>query len=537
MASLRYLDDDGRVTIKNLDAEHFVIGRAETANLTFDSDMISREHVRIDLEKDGRFRIRDLGSRNKTHVNGELITETLLGPGDIIRAGDRIVEFIDDAAGPERLDAEFLTPDRGDPPNCEWVKPKAPLSLTVAQMERIAQLGGDFPLTARAEDIAAAAMGQLILAVEAERGFVALRGEAKDEIRPIAHRGLARSPGGSRMPVSQSFAVAPLLQGVAGRYPQTTGQVDGKLGYAAAALIAPLVYRGECIGVLYVDRPGGRRPFAAAALQFVIAAGAFLGASLGEATRSLTRNAPREGLAWMTTIRRMQTALTIPVSSNDTFEAASKCLPGRARCGDFVHWIEIDEQRCGVLMIDGGGHGVNGIAQASAIQSAVRVALGLDDAAVVDPAAMFNAVNRMVAQSAARQILPCVYVGLDVAAGKAAYINAGCQPPLLMVAPARLVTLDQPSLVLGVDPDYLYESTRVDLPGAFRLVCVTDGFVESTNSGGEAFGDQRLHEALLDPAAFAPAGDVVARLSKAWSAHLAGSQADDDASVIAVAHG
>ena len=157
MAYLRYLDTTGQLQTKVLDAEHFVIGRAPSCQLTVESDMISREHVRIDLEGDGRYRIRDLGSRNKTYVNGELITETLLTPGAIIRFGDQILEFVDDSAEPERIDLEFLTPDRSEPPDCEWVKTKTPLSLTVSQIEQVSRLVGDEGLTTRAEDIADAA--------------------------------------------------------------------------------------------------------------------------------------------------------------------------------------------------------------------------------------------------------------------------------------------------------------------------------------------------------------------------------------------
>lgn len=137
-----------------------MIGRAATCQLVFDDDMTSREHVRIDLEGDSRFRIRDLGSRNKTFVNGELITETLLTAGDVIRVGDHVVEFIDDEAEHRTLDLEFLTPDRTEPPNCEWIKVKAPLSLTGAQIEQLALLGSDQALTARPEDIASAALGR-----------------------------------------------------------------------------------------------------------------------------------------------------------------------------------------------------------------------------------------------------------------------------------------------------------------------------------------------------------------------------------------
>jgi serine phosphatase RsbU (regulator of sigma subunit) len=100
-----------------------------------------------------------------------------------------------------------------------------------------------------------------------------------------------------------------------------------------------------------------------------------------------------------------------------------------------------------------------------------------------------------------------------------------------------LVTLDQPALVLGVDKDYLYEGTRVDLPECFRIVCCTDGLIEAASAGGEVVGEQRLHEALLDRDAFAAAASVVSRIGGVWSSHIAGGQADDDALVLVLARG
>jgi len=537
MALLRYVDDSGQLQSKMLDSESFLIGRASSCQLVIESETISREHSRIDLEKDGRFRIRDLASRNRTYVNGELATETLLTGGDIIRVGDRVLEFIDDGLAVDRLDTEFLTPDRSEPPHCEWIKVKAALSLTVGQIEQLAQIAAEQPLTARAEDIAASALGQVLLELQAERGFIALRGESKTDIRPIAHRAMARSPGGSRTPVSQSFALAPLLQGVGGRYPQTAGQIDAKLGYAAAGMVAPMSYRGETIGIIYLDRPAAKKPFPTPSLQQLLAAGAYIGAMIGEASRRLVRYAPREGLAWMNTLRRVQRALTISLPSSDTFEIAHKLYPGRARCGDLADCVHIDDQRCCLTLVDGGGHGVIGMTQANAIRAALRSAVGVSDDAVSDASTAFNAMNRMMAASAARQVIPALFVSIDMASGKLTYINAGGTPPLLLVGAGRLVTLDQPSLVLGVDADYIYESSRVDLPEAFRLICHTDGLPLANNAGGEALGDHRLHEALLDRDAFSSSASVLDRIQRLWATHLAGGQSDDDAMVVVIGRG
>lgn len=521
----------------SLDSERFVIGRSDACQISFDDDMISREHLCIDMETDGRYRIRDLGSRNRTFINGELIAETILTPGDIIRVGEHVLEFVDAAVTHEKIDLEFLTPDRTDPPNSEWVKIKAPLSLTLAQMEKLSQLWSDQPMLIRPEDIASTAIGKIILDIQGERGLIALRGESKMDLRPLAHRGLKRPAGESLTPVSQSFVFAPILQMVGGRYPQTASKINTKLGYAATGVVAPLSFKGEVVGVLYVDRPISKKPFPTSALQYCLAAGAQIGAVLGESARRLSRSAAREGGAWMTTVRRVQSALSSTVSSSDTFEVDAKRIPGRVRCGDFCDVLHLDEQRCCAIVVDGGGHGITGIVQACAIRSAVRTALAVSDEVVMDPSVLFNELNRIMAAATTRQVIPCLYLGVDMASGKLAYINAGGVPPLLMVAPGRLVTLDHSSLVLGIDTDYLYDATRVDLPEKYRIVCYTDGLTEATSGAGEPLGDQRLHETLLNREAFAPAAEIVARIMQAWTAHLAGSPPDDDALVLAISRG
>ncbi len=537
MAALRFLDDAGRIQTRTLDSEHFVIGRAPSCDLIFDSEMISREHLRFDVAGDGRFRIRDLGSRNRTLVNGEQITETLLSPGDIIRAGDRVLEFLDDAATAERIDLDFLAPQKTEPPDCEWLKLKSSASLTVTQIEQLSQLVGEQPLMSRPEDIAGTALSCILHDLQADRGFIALRGDGKNELHPLAHRALKRSAGGPFTAVSHAFAVAPLTQLAAGRYPHTAAQLDDKLGYAITAVVAPLTCRGEAIGILYVDRPASRKPFAAAAMHYCLAAGATLGASLSESGRRLSRAAVREGAAWMAAIRRMQTMLTRPPPRHDSFDCEIKMFPGRVRCGDFATLLPVDRQRCIVVIMDGGGHGMTGIAQSHAVQTAIAAAASARANAMLDPADLFNTINAMIAESPARQVLPCIYVAIDAAAGKLAYVNAGGVCPLLVSAPGVVHSLDQTSLVLGVDAAHSYSAKQMELPDAFRLVFLTDGLTEAVNAGGETLGEVRVRDALSGMEGFPSTVAMVSKIAETWSSHMGVSAGDDDATVMVVGYG
>ncbi|MGC8668372.1 MAG: FhaA domain-containing protein [Chthonomonadales bacterium] len=74
----------------------FTIGRsAHAANdLVLNRDgMVSRRHVRLELERDGKFTLYDLDTTNGTQVNGHRVDNTTLNDGDEIRIGATRIQF------------------------------------------------------------------------------------------------------------------------------------------------------------------------------------------------------------------------------------------------------------------------------------------------------------------------------------------------------------------------------------------------------------------------------------------------------------
>ena len=62
------------------------IGRGEEADVLLADRWVSRRHCQI-FEVDGGLALRDLGSRHGTLVNGSLVMETVIKPGDRISVG------------------------------------------------------------------------------------------------------------------------------------------------------------------------------------------------------------------------------------------------------------------------------------------------------------------------------------------------------------------------------------------------------------------------------------------------------------------
>jgi len=63
-----------------------VLGRGADADVRVNDRWVSRRHCQID-RVDGRLVVRDLESSHGTIVNGDVITEAVLEPGDMLSVG------------------------------------------------------------------------------------------------------------------------------------------------------------------------------------------------------------------------------------------------------------------------------------------------------------------------------------------------------------------------------------------------------------------------------------------------------------------
>jgi pSer/pThr/pTyr-binding forkhead associated (FHA) protein len=75
-----------------------LIGRHPECDIRIDSSKVSRRHCCLALAYD-RVMIRDLGSRNGIRVNGRVVEETVLRPGDEIAIG-HILYRLEDVTPP-----------------------------------------------------------------------------------------------------------------------------------------------------------------------------------------------------------------------------------------------------------------------------------------------------------------------------------------------------------------------------------------------------------------------------------------------------
>lgn len=89
--SLVLMSDDGPIRTVEIDGT-LSIGRQADNDLVVPDPGVSRHHAEV-TDEGSHYVIRDLGSTNGTHVNGDRISEHRLFDGDRITVGHSVIEF------------------------------------------------------------------------------------------------------------------------------------------------------------------------------------------------------------------------------------------------------------------------------------------------------------------------------------------------------------------------------------------------------------------------------------------------------------
>ena len=89
----------------------YYFGRGAECHVRPNSDWVSRQHCLLRVTREGAW-LRDLGSRNGTLINGELLAgERRLEKGDQIQVGPLVFEVQPDSAKPASQVATSVPPD------------------------------------------------------------------------------------------------------------------------------------------------------------------------------------------------------------------------------------------------------------------------------------------------------------------------------------------------------------------------------------------------------------------------------------------
>jgi serine phosphatase RsbU (regulator of sigma subunit) len=177
-------------------------------------------------------------------------------------------------------------------------------------------------------------------------------------------------------------------------------------------------------------------------------------------------------------------------------ELACRYLPaaGSSLGGDWYDVFELPGGRIVLAVGDVVGHGV----AAAAVMAQLRTALRAYAVEEHRPAAVVEAVNRMMWDLGPSAMTTLAYLELDPGDESLELVLAGHPPPLLTRpdAPPEYVPL-QGGMVLGASQGSRYAARTMPFPAGTTIVLYTDGLVERRGASIDA-GLDRLRELVAD---------------------------------------
>ncbi len=235
----------------------------------------------------------------------------------------------------------------------------------------------------------------------------------------------------------------------------------------------------------------------------------------------------------MDTARQIQLSIlprTNPVIKG--LDISARYIPMTSVAGDFYDFIQIDENRVGILVADVSGHGM----PAALISSMLKIALDGQSAHALEPARVLDGLNRVLCGKFQGHFVTAAYVVVDTEKQSILYAGAG-HPPLIIMDRTANEARDfvENGLFLGTFPEATYTAVEIPFKAGDWGVLYTDGVLEMTDPSEEQFGVDRFKQFLKENQDLSAGQFVDALLDELsrWSDAASGRESEDDVTLLA----
>jgi serine phosphatase RsbU (regulator of sigma subunit) len=177
-----------------------------------------------------------------------------------------------------------------------------------------------------------------------------------------------------------------------------------------------------------------------------------------------------------------------------TLEYAGACIQARQVGGDYYDFLNLGQERLGLVIGDIAGKGIAAALLMANLQANLRsqCAIALDQ-----PQRFLRSVNQLFYENTADSAYATLFFAeYDDNTRRLRYVNCGHLSALLLRSDSALERLDSTCTVLGLFSEWDCHTAECQLFSGDTLALYTDGVTEAFNAAEEDYGEQRLLEAL-----------------------------------------
>jgi len=266
-----------------------------------------------------------------------------------------------------------------------------------------------------------------------------------------------------------------------------------------ATIVVPLIYEDDLIGLISLGEKKSGKFYRREDINLLNTL-SNQGAVAIENARMVDEVIEKERMEEELSIARDLQVSMLPAETPQLagFEIAAFSVSAREVGGDFYDFINMGEDKAGMVIGDVTGKSVSGALVMSASRTLFRT-LSEEELSVKD--SMMRANQRLKKDVKSGMFVALLYAVIDSKDKILTLCSAGQTQPIHVTAgtgAATLVETRGDTFPLGILEDAAYEETQLKLEAGDKVILYTDGIVEAMNEEEEMFGFDRLLETVKD---------------------------------------
>jgi serine phosphatase RsbU (regulator of sigma subunit) len=177
-----------------------------------------------------------------------------------------------------------------------------------------------------------------------------------------------------------------------------------------------------------------------------------------------------------------------------TLEYAGTCIQARQVGGDYYDFLDLGQDRFGLVIGDIAGKGFPAALLMANLQANLRSQCAI---AIDEPQRLLRSVNRMFFENTAEGAYATLFFAEYCNhSRRLRYVNCGHLSGLVLRRDNSVERLDSTATVVGIFEEWDCEMAECSLACGDTLALYTDGITETFNEHGDDFGEHRLIAAL-----------------------------------------
>ncbi len=534
MAEIQVKYADGRRFSVQLSKPEMVIGRDASCDIPLQDAITSRFHAKISRSHNGEFAIQDMNSKNGISVNDSPVTAQILRHGDLVGIGNCQITFFSEK---QPVVVMHDTPTHATLGGTSAWRADPHVELSQRRLKTLYEMNERLTGRFDRDNLLKELLNVCVEQLRFERAGIALCHDKQKPIEWIHLVNLGRDPSGefriSRSVVDRCVHHAERIlinDTAADEVDPTQSMISNNI---LSAMCVPMEYLQDVHGVIYGDRITSSGGYMKEDIDFFAALGR-LGA-MGLANVQLVEEIKSRNQveAQLKTAREIQANL-FPAEPLRLDHVHIDALndPGQKVSGDYYDFFVRPDGKIAIVIADVAGKGLPASLLMANLQAAVRIIMDEQ----TDMAKTAQQLNRLVCRNIGdSRFITGLFALLDPEKRTFECVNAGHLMPFRIQGRKDLERIEmEPTLPLGIDPEFDYQPVRFELPEPPCLILAyTDGVPDAEDDEGVQFGDQRLVQALTTNVAQA-SDEVVTRVRRSIKQFTRNHPLTDDITLLAI---